>query len=183
MQKFLFIVFFVGSVGLFGWTLNDYATSGEKVLEVPLTDKTGALPPVQLDPSMSPMRLFLKVRYEIVLRDSTNDTYVYDAEVKNPAGDIILSDHGAPSEKKDDKGSITQRSRQNHVIGSFDVLEDGAYFINWKIRDKRAKITQMSIELRRNVSDLNILNLVIAGVFFVLGVIVIFIGRSKRRNG
>jgi|GEM_PF-2126106 len=177
MQKLLFIVFFVGSLGLFGWTLNDYATSGEQVFNAPLTTHAGALQPVQLDPSMSPMRLLLKVQYEVVLRDLTNHTYVFDIEVKNPAGDIILSEQGNPSEKKSDKGSVTQRNTQNHVIGSFDVLEDGAFLIDWKIEAKRATIKQMSIELRRNVSDLNILNLAIAGVLFVFGVIVIFLRR------
>ncbi|MBL4740336.1 MAG: hypothetical protein JKY12_05040 [Sneathiella sp.] len=180
MQKFLFIVCFVGSLGLFGWTLNDYATSGGQLFTAPLSHKYGSLPPVYLDPSMSPMRLLLKVRYEVDLRDLTNQTYVFDVVVKDPAGDIVLSARGAPSEKKSDKGEVTQRNTQNHVLGSFDVLEDGAFLIDWKVEARRAKIKQMTIELRRNVSDLNILNLVIAGALFSFGVILIFLRRFRQ---
>lgn len=182
MQKVLYFICFGASIALFGWTLNDYATSGEQVFETTLEDKSGSLKPVMLDPSMSPMRLLLKVQYEITLRDLTNNTYVFDAEVKDPAGDVILSGHGAPSKKKDDKGSITERNSQNHVVGSFDVVEGGAFLLSWNVKEKRATINGMSMELRRNVSDLNVINLSVAGLLFVLGWIIIFTGRRKTKG-
>jgi len=179
MQKFLAIALFVGSIGLFGWTMHAYSTSGEEVLSVPVTGRSGTLAPIALNPGMSPVRVFLAVKMEMQVRDAISDAYKYEVNVTDRLGDKLLSFTRTHSEKKEDQGPDFRRESQNHIIGTFDVPIQGPYVIDWHVNPKRADIKGITVSLRRNVEGMNIPLMLLAGFCFVLGWVVIFVGRRQ----
>ncbi len=183
MKKFLVLILFVVSIVAAGWAINDYATSGEQVVEIPLKSRTGSVNSLSLDPSMSPARAFLKVRYEVFLHDISNDVYLYDLEIKDPAGTALISEKHIHTVKQEDKGSSTDKSTARHILGTFDVAERGDYSFDWSVQPKKGKVKEMSFELRRNVEGMNIPLLVLAALCFLLGWIVLLSARRNRRSG
>lgn len=181
MKKYLVLILFVTSIVAAGWAINDYTTSGEQVVEIPLKSQIGSINSLSLDPSMSPVRAFLKVRYELYLQDVSNNVYLYDVQIKDPAGTALVTEKHIYSVKQDDKGAIAEKSTARHILGTFDIADRGMYSFEWLIQPKKGKLKEMSFELRRNVEGMNIPLLVFAALCFLLGCAVLFSARRNRR--
>lgn len=179
MKKSLVLILFVVSIVAAGWAINDYATSGEQVVEIPLKSQVGSVNSLFLDPSMSPARAFLKVQYEVYVQDMSNNVYLYDVEIKDPAGTTVVAEKHIHSAKQEDKGSSLEKSTMRHVLGTFDIVDRGTYSFEWLVQPKKGKLKEMSFELRRNVEGINIPLLVFAALCFLMGWIVLL---SARRN-
>ena len=177
MYKFLVLVLFVLSVGIFGWTMHTYATSGEEVTSRPLSGQSGEEVIVGLHKSMSPVRVIFNVKSEIHVLNSTNPAYKYDVKLLDPVGTVVGFEERTQSEKKSDQGSSFEKNDQNHIITTVNVEIDGDYRLQWKVSPKKAKITGLGFSIRRNVEGMNIPFMVLAGLCFLLGWIVLFLGR------
>lgn len=180
MRKFVILVLFVASVGLFAWNLNKYATSGEEISTTTLTPGQSVLPPVHLDVSMSPVRAILGVSYEIQVTDGHSDAYKYRLNIKDPASTEVISVQRTQSEKKEDTETSYQKKKSNHIVGTFPVNQSGAYLIEWDLWPKKSKVTAISLQLRRNVEPMDWLQMTIAGVLFALGWLVLLTGRPAK---
>ncbi|MBE7635223.1 hypothetical protein GUA87_00070 [Sneathiella sp. P13V-1] len=177
MYKFLVIILFVLSVGVFGWTMHSYATSGEEIVSKRLQGPSGEDVIVGLDKSMSPVRIIFNVKSEMHAQDTTNPAYKYDVKLLDPVGTIVGSEARTQSEKKSDQGPSFERNNQNHIITTVNVDIDGDYRLQWKISPKKAKITGIGYSVRKNVEGMNIPFMLLAGGCFVLGWIVLIFGR------
>lgn len=180
MRKFIVLMLFIGSIVLFAWSINKYATSGEEISAFALTQGQSVLPPVHLDVSMSPVRAILGVSYEMQVTDGHSDAYKYRVNIKDPASTEVIAVQHTQSEKKEDQETSFQQKNSNHIIGTFPVNQSGAYLIEWDLWPKKAKITKISLQLRRNVAPLDWVQMTIAGVLFALGWFVLFTGRRAK---
>ncbi len=178
MYKILVGLCFLISVLLFGWEMNRYATSGTEISSIPLQSPEGEISNIYLKAEMAPVRVILSVNYEIDLQSGSNKAYDYAVNLHDQAGKSYILEDRTHTDQLSDQGSSYEVNSNNHIIGTFEPLVDGAYSISWKIAANQASIKNSAIKLRRNVSDLKILWMVGAGVFFAAGV-VLLIGRSK----
>jgi hypothetical protein len=180
MQKTLVLILFLASLGIFGFSMYKYTSSGVEVFAADLAGKAGQFQTPALDPAMSPARLFVQIKGEMHVQDVSADAYKYVVTVIAPDGVGQLQGIHTQSEKKTDQGPSFERLSNNHVVGTFDVLQSGVYVINWKVSPKKADIKSVSVLLRRNVVGMDIPMMALAGFCFVLGWIVLFMGRRKR---
>jgi len=179
MQKGLMIFFFLAAIGLFGWAMNDYASSGEEVLSKPLAGGEGRMTVGPLDHRMSPVRVFLSVDGEIDLINENNDAYIYTISFKDREGQVVLGEKHTHSEKRSDRASGFETFSNNHIIGTAEITRQGHYNLDWKISPMRATLTGYAISIRRNVEGLNVPMVIAAGICFVLGWVTIFLGRRR----
>lgn len=180
MRKYIVLMLFVGSIGLFAWSINQYATSGEEISSTALTRGQSVLPPVHLDVSMSPVRVILGVSYEMQVTDGQSDAYRYRVNIKDPASTEVIAVQHTQSEKKEDQESSFQQKNSNHIVGTFPVNQSGAYLIEWNLWTKKAKVTAISLQLRRNAEPMDWVQMTIAGVLFALGWLVLLTGRPAK---
>ena len=178
MYKFLVGLMFLVSVILFGWEMNRYAASGQEISTIPLQSPEGQISNVFLKAEMSPVRVILGVDYEINLQSGTNKAYDYVVNLTDQTGKSYAFEDRTQTDQLSDQGSSFENTKMNHIVGTFDIFADGVYEVNWKLSPKRAKINHSEIQLRRNVSDLNYAMMIGAGVFFVLGILML-VFRSK----
>lgn len=183
MKKILVLILFVTSVVAAGWAINEYATSGEPIVSIPIEAQSGSNYSITLDPAMNPVRGVLRVEFALLSRDGTNKAYAYDIEITDPAGQIVLSQNRIHNEKREDQDTGSGQSVSGHVIGTFNVAQRGIYGVDWAVKAHKAKLGKISLTLRRNVAEMNIPLLVFAGICFVLGGIVLFSARRRNFNG
>ena len=178
MHKFLVMFLFVVSIGLFGWTFYAYTSSGEEVAKIPVSGLSGTVVSPELEPGMSPVRLFMNVDYEAHLEATSQPMYSYEVAMTNPGGDTIIEEQQLYQDQESDQGPTFDRKSLSHVIGTASLEQFGTYKISWQIVPKKAKVNGVSISLRRNVEGLNIPLAAVAGFCFLMGWIVLFLGRK-----
>ncbi|WP_169567622.1 hypothetical protein [Sneathiella limimaris] len=179
MKKALILVLFVVSAGLFGWEMNRYATSGTEITSIPLSANTGTIDNLILTPEMSKTRLILSISYEVNLQEGLNRLYTYQVALRDQGGQLVAEEDRTHEKSLGDQGSAYEANSQNHIISSFDVPVTGSYQVSWDLNPKKASIKEATLKVRRNVSDLNIPILVISGILFALGWVLIFISRRS----
>ncbi len=184
MKKYLALVLLAAAVVLAGWTFNEYAASGERVMSAPLTEATGTRANIELRPSQAPMRAFLIVDYEINVQDESNDAYTYTLSLKGPAGQNLLQAAQTHTVKKQDQGASYEELEEKHILGTFAILQQGVHTLDWPVEANKAMVRSVTFELRGNVSDLNSSLLLLSGGLFLLGIIMVVSDlKRKRRRG
>jgi hypothetical protein len=178
MYKFLVGFCFLASVFLFGWEMNRYVTSGTEISAIPLQSSEGEISNIYLKAEMAPVRIILTVTYEIDLQSGANKAYDYEVNLRDQTGKSYVLDDRSQTDQLSDQGSSFEVNSHDHIIGTFEPLVDGSYDITWKINAHKANIKQSALKLRRNVSELKILWMIGAGLFFAAGV-ALLIGRSR----
>ncbi|MCG8494343.1 MAG: hypothetical protein MI743_22230 [Sneathiellales bacterium] len=178
MKKFLSLLLFLGGIALAGWEFHGYATSGDEIENKNLSGAEGQMQTVHLSSEMSPVRLILSVDYKIYLRDQINDAYRYDVRLISPSGVTVVQEKNTHSVKKEDRGNGYDTGDLNHILGAFQVREEGVYTLNWLVRKQQAEIRKIGFSLRNNVRALHWPTMALAGGIFLLGLITVFAGRK-----
>lgn len=178
MKKFLSLLLFLGGMALAGWEFHGYATSGEEIESKKLAGTTGQVRTVKLSFEMSPVRLILSVDYKIFLRDQINKAYRYEAELVAPSGMAVLQASNTHSVKKEDRGNGYDNGDLNHILGTFEVQEEGVYTLNWLVKKQQADIRNIGFSLRSNVRSLHWPTMALAGGIFLLGFVVVIATRK-----
>lgn len=158
--------------------MNRYATSGQEFNRISLQSPEGQLSNIFLKAEMSPVRVILGVGYEINLQSGANKAYDYEINLTDQTGKSYAFDNRMHSDQLSDQGASFETMENNHTIGTFNIFADGVYEVSWKLSAERAKIKHSEIQLRRNVSELDYVRVVGAGIFFLLGM-VLLVFRSK----
>lgn len=127
MPKIVPIIIFVIAFGLVGWAAYDYVESGVEVGVIDIIDEAGRSDPVNLDPSMSPMRGVLKVEYDIDLLETDNKAFTYNAILQGSDGEVLFDAKGAQRDKREDNTLEFKAQSSLIVLATFDIPAAGAY--------------------------------------------------------
>ena len=182
MRKILIFVLIIVGLGLIGWVGYDYSTSGEEIARIELAGTSGSTDLIELDPAMNPMRALLLVKYDIELLKGSTAAFDYSILMTGPGGIKAFETAGQQRDKREDNTPeyVTKNSEQ--VIKTFAVQAPGEYLLDWQVTPAEAKILEQSISLRRNVVPLRIPYLIAGVVCFVLGVLLLTVGRRRAGN-
>ncbi|MEH6525888.1 MAG: hypothetical protein V7723_07415 [Sneathiella sp.] len=181
MPKILPFIIIVSAFGLFGWAGYDYVESGEEAGVINLPGKTGSSNLINLDPSMSPMRVLLKVDYEIDLLEADNKAFEYGVILKSTNSGALFDVMGAQRIKREGNTPEFDSNTALIVLATFDIPTAGAYIFDWEVDDQEAKISDQWIVMRRNVRPAPWPLVILGVVCFVLGII--SLRYRQRRSG
>lgn len=174
-----------GSIGLIlfaivfaAWQFYQYGTSGERVLSLPLENLVGNSEPIQLDPSMNPLRLTLTSKYDVKLERHQIEAFSHDVRLIGPGGLMVFENAGIVYPPLEQEAATFSTQSAHTVLGTFEVAGADRYFLDWRIETKKAKIGEAFLTVRRNVSAVSYLYAAIAGLAFFLGLaLAVFAGR------
>lgn len=179
MRKFPPFIIFIAAFGLFGWAGYDYAESGEETGVINIADETGSSDAITLNPSMSPIRMSLKVVYGIDLLEANNQAFEYDIILRGPDGVALFDVTGAQRDKREDNTPEFDTKSSLVVLATLDIPMAGSYIFDWKISPQKAKITAQSILLRRNVRPVQWPLVFLGAVSLILAIVSL---RYRRRK-
>lgn len=170
---------FVIAFGLFGWAGYDYVESGVESSVIDITGEAGRSDPINLDPSMSPMRGVLKVDYDSDLLEADNKAFTYNATLQGSDSEVLFDAKGELRDKREENTPVFSTKSSLTVLATFDIPAAGAYTFSWKIIPQKATITVRSIVLRRNVRPAQWPLVILGAVSFVLGIVSLQYRRRK----
>tara|TARA_R110002124_G_scaffold234886_1_gene400238 strand:+ start:24627 stop:25271 length:645 start_codon:yes stop_codon:yes gene_type:complete len=144
---------------------------------------------LKLDPSMNPIRLIARFRYHqnSVFNHRCSEykaiLYLGDKEVFSKGFTLIESkSKSEDSKQKPTSLSFERKTRSTKPVHTFSIYEPGTYEIELERKRKQeVSVTNMAIEVRRNVDKPNMLILVSGFSLLLLGVLLIFINHRAAR--
>lgn len=181
MRQALTVAIFILSFLLFGWVGYDYMQSGDELVRVDLQGPVGQTGPIELDPDMNPIRLILKMSYEIEIAEIDEPAYDYEIVLADVKGVRLFREVGGQREKRDDNTPVFAAKSMAHVVQTFSVEEAGQYVVDWNITADKAKIVQQSVLFRRNVRPFQIGYLIAGVICFGLGFLLLIRRRPRAR--
>ncbi|USG62059.1 hypothetical protein NBZ79_03610 [Sneathiella marina] len=182
MPRILPFIIFAISFGLLGWAGYDYIESGVETGVIQMTGEVGRSNPINLEPSMSPMRVLLKVEYNIELLETDNKAFEYDIVLRDAGGDVLFDTAGEHRDKREDNTPEYATKSSLIVLATKDISTAGAHIIDWKILPQKATILAQTIILRGNVRPAQWPLVILGAVAFVLGIGSLRYRRRKLRQ-
>ncbi len=150
-----------------------------RVYESAVGHKKLRIGPIELDPSMNPLRAGLELWYGASMIGSTQAEF--RISMMNDRGVKIWEEHGFIT-----KGSSGKRKvkdvHKTRLLPAFKVEKEGNYFFLCEIGRRHGTIYKAKFFLKRNVSELNFINLGIFLLPLVIGIILIYTSNKRKRT-
>jgi hypothetical protein len=154
-MKWIISLIWVAGLGLILTGGASYFNSGEMVATHPLSGSGSSASQIHLSPSMNPLRLLLKTRYQSITKSSRAHFYSYDVSIHSPSNPALFS--------KKNEHVITRKSgevpanekqvakRQTHSLGTLDIPNEADYSWKASLHPKQSKVTHAELVFMANV--------------------------------
>lgn len=164
-----------------------YSSSGTQVAQFDLKPERLNQGQLQLAPSMNAMRAILATRYRNRSNNLRVTHYDYQFSVSDMKGTALVTHNGSNFETYKETPSHHQRTsirRNNHILSSWEVLEDGIFTWQVSFTKRQAQLESAQLIVKQNVMTSFPTILPVGAVMMVVGfVLLIVTGRANRVSG